>query len=188
MPSTAHASIREEFANLAARNRLPAQFHLRIDTDLKSHFPPKLGQHIRIARRFVSKSEVESLVHFAGVQFLLQNALGKLPRGHQGQIAAERKQQYCINAGGLEQAELLRSGRQQLQSSFGPQNPSRMRLKGDSNCLPPFGASPRNNLCKNLRMRPMYAVEVAYAEKGWTKIGRHILEFVKYLHRQEIVD
>ena len=58
------------------------------------------------------EAEVESFVHFAGVQLLLQNALGKLAWGHQREIAPERKQQDSVDPGAFEQAQFFRSGRE----------------------------------------------------------------------------
>src|SRR5215469_4086910 len=140
MSGPTNASVSDELANLAAGNGFPTQLRLRIDTDLKSHLPPKLGQHIRIAGGFVSETEVEPFVHFTRVQLLLQNPLRKLPRGHQRQISPKSKEYHRIYAGAFKQAQLLRRRREQLQSRLRPQNPRWMRLKGHGNCLPPLRA------------------------------------------------
>src|ERR1051326_461694 len=68
MPRPADSPGPDQPANLAAGDGFAAQSHLGIYLNLKSHFAPKLGQLIDVARGPVSEAEIESFVHFAGVQ------------------------------------------------------------------------------------------------------------------------
>src|SRR5208282_1587771 len=73
MPRPAHSSRSQQLSNMAARNILPAQPHLGIIMDLKSHLPAQVAQHLNVARRFVSKVEVVALVDLPRMQTLRQN-------------------------------------------------------------------------------------------------------------------
>ena len=61
---------REQFANLAAGDRFAAQRHLGIHLDLKAHLMAEFGEQVHVSRGLVAKAEVESLVHFAGMQLV----------------------------------------------------------------------------------------------------------------------
>src|SRR5271169_5970470 len=87
MPRPAYSPFGKQLADVAARNPLPAQSHLGIIMDLKSHFPPKFAQQFNVSRRLVPEVKVVAFVNFAGVQALLQNLMGKLVRRHQRKIA-----------------------------------------------------------------------------------------------------
>jgi hypothetical protein len=46
----------------------------------------------------MTEAEVVAFVYFAGEQFLLQNSLGKLPRGHERKVSAKGQQENGVNS------------------------------------------------------------------------------------------
>ena len=50
---------------------------------VRAELAAKLAEHIDVACRPVSEAKVVTFVHFAGVQFFLQDELGKLAGGKQ---------------------------------------------------------------------------------------------------------
>src|SRR3984957_17231101 len=101
MARAADASGSEQLANLAAGDGFPAQGHLGIDLDIKSHLAPEFGHQIHVAGRFVTESKIEAFVHFGSVQPFFQNALGELSRRHQRELATEGKDEHDIEPGGV---------------------------------------------------------------------------------------
>src|ERR1700686_514698 len=114
MPRPTHVAGCEQLANLAAGNRFAAQSHLRVRLDLKTHLAPEFAEQVYVAGGFVAEAEVKSFVHFARVQLLLENALGKLSRGHERDIPSEGKQEDSVDSRSFEQVEFFGRGRQQL--------------------------------------------------------------------------
>ena len=182
MPSPAHAPLGHELANVAARNRLAPQRHLGIQLHLKSHFAAKVGQHVHVARSFVAKTKVVTLMHLARVQFLFENAFRKLPWRKQGEVPPKRKQQHRIHSGAREQAKFFRSRRKQFHLRLRPQNPRRMRLKRHRHRLRPALPRPRNDLSQHSRVGPVDPIKIPHAQQRRPVIGRNLVEFVKNLH------
>src|SRR5579871_600629 len=141
MARPADAAVGKQLANLAAGNRLPAKPKLGINVDVKSHFPPELSQQSNVALRPVAKAEVVTFVNFASLQALLQDFLSELARGHQREIAGERKQQQRVQSGRFEQSNLFRRWRQQSEIRIRAEDARRMRLEADGHRshLPLFG-------------------------------------------------
>ncbi len=108
MPRPAHSSLADQTSDVAARNPLAAQLLFRVDFHFKSHLLPQFRQQIHIARSLVSEAEVVAFMHFARMQFLLQNALDKLARRHQRKIAPKGQHQHRIDARRFEQAQFFR--------------------------------------------------------------------------------
>src|SRR6202023_3134485 len=73
----ADSAFGKQLADVAARNRLPAQAHLGIVVDLKSHLPAQFAQHLNVSRGFMPEVEVVAFVNFAGMQALVQNLMRK---------------------------------------------------------------------------------------------------------------
>ncbi len=71
MSRTADASLRDQLANVATRNRLPAQRHFGIDLNFESHLAAEVAEHVYVAGSFVAEAEVESFVNLSGMHLLL---------------------------------------------------------------------------------------------------------------------
>ncbi len=108
--------------------------------------------------------------------------MGKRLRRHERKIARERKQQNSIQASGLQQAQFLRSRREQLQSGVGPQDSHRMRLESQRQRLEALLPRPRHNLGEHSRVRAMHAVKVSDAQYRRPESGGHFFEFMENLH------
>src|ERR1039458_6891309 len=178
----AHAAFGKQLTDVAARNPLPAQAHLRIIVDLKSHLPAQLAQQLDVSRGFVPEVEVVAFVNLAGMQALLQNFMGKLVRRHQRKIAREGEQQNRVDAGGFQQAQFLRSRSQQFQVVIGTQDAGGVGLEGDSHRLRVSGFRSPHDLIQNMPVSAVYAVEVTDAEQRGTEVAGNIVEFVESSH------
>src|SRR5438552_17416935 len=108
MARTAHTSFAKQLADVAARDRLAAQLHLRVSDDLETHLLTILREHLHRSRGLVTEMEVESFVHFSSLQFLFHDLFRKFPWAEERKIAAERKQANGIEPGSLEQAQFFR--------------------------------------------------------------------------------
>ena len=137
MPRPAHPALADQFANMAAGNRFAAQVSSPDRPLPQIPSRCRIREQVHIASSLVAEAEVVAFMHFARMQFFLQDALGELARRHQRKIAAKGKQQYRIDPCAFEQAEFFRRGSEQLQSGVGPQNASGMRLKGTATAFPP---------------------------------------------------
>src|SRR5207253_366455 len=79
MARTAHTSFAKQLADVAARDRLAAQLHLRVSDDLETHLLTILREHLHRSRGLVTEMEVESFVHFSSLQFLFHDLFRKFP-------------------------------------------------------------------------------------------------------------
>src|SRR4030088_3117454 len=61
-----------------------------------------------------------------------------------------------------------------------------MRLKRHRDSLRPLLPRPRDDFMQHVRVRPMYAIEVAHADQRRPKISRNVVEFMKNLHRRKL--
>src|SRR5208282_2586515 len=164
------------------RNPLPAQAHLGIIVDLKSHFPAQIAQHLNVARRLVPEVEVVAFVDFPGMQALLQDFMGKLVRRHQRKIARKREQQDRVDPGGFQQAQFFRKRSQQFQVVTGTQDAGGMGLEGDNHRLraPSFRAP--HDFVHNVAVSAVHTVEVTDADERGTEVAGNIVEFVESSH------
>src|ERR1700688_4586424 len=103
---------------MTAGDVFASQLFLRINLHFKAHFAAKLREKIYVSGSLVPEAEVVAFMHFAGMQFFLQNALGKLAWGHQRKVASERKHENRIDSGTFEESQFFRYRGQQLQSGF----------------------------------------------------------------------
>src|SRR5437773_2917874 len=88
MARTAHTSFAKQLADVAARDRLAAQLHLRVSDDLETHLLTILREHLHRSRGLVTEMEVESFVHFSSLQFLFHDLFRKFPWAEERKIAA----------------------------------------------------------------------------------------------------
>src|SRR5262249_44114408 len=132
MAGTADASGLKQLANMAAGNRLAAQCHLFKHPDSEAHLASKFAQGLDVAGGVVSEMEVVAFMDLNCAQLFPQDAVDKLARREQREIATEREQEDRVEPDSLEQAKLLWGRGQQFQAGIGAQDASRMRFKGDS--------------------------------------------------------
>jgi hypothetical protein len=64
----------------------------------------------------------------------------------------------------------------------GTQNADGVGLKGDYHGLRIIGSRSPHDLFNDMTMRTVYAVEIADADHGWTKVTRHVVEIVERSH------
>src|SRR6202021_263306 len=137
---------------------------------------------MRVTRRLMAEAEIKTLVHFAGVQPLLENALDKLACGQQREVASKGQQENGVDPCGFEQAELFGSGGEQFQSCFGPQDPGGMGLEGGGGGFPLACPRSRNDLPQHMGMSAMHSVEVTHRDDGGAEVRGNVVEFVEDLH------
>ncbi len=130
----------------------------------------------------MAKMKVVAFVYFAGMKLFFQNLFCELPWRHQRQVASERQQQYCIQAAGLEQAQLLRSRRDQLEAGIGPQNAHGMGLEGDRHRLGALLPGAAHDFLEHVTVGAMDAVKIPDAHQRRSVTGGDVLEFVEDLH------
>ena len=82
----------------------------------------------------------------------------------------------------FEQAQFFGSGREQLQSGFGAQNPRGMRLEGHRDCLGSARPRPRNDLPQHVRVGAVDSVKVAHGDERRAEVSGNFVEFVENLH------
>ena len=163
-----------------------AQFHLRIDLDLKTHLAPQFCKQLHIALGLVTKMKVVAFVHFASTQLFLQNFFSELAWGHQRKIASEGKQQHRVQPAGLEQTQLFRSGRNQLQPRVRPQNACGMGFESNRHRPGALLSRATHDFLEHMTVSSMHAVKVADAHQRRPKGSGNILEFVEDLHLKRL--
>ena len=187
VPRAADPAFTQKPAHLAAGDGFTAQFHLRIDFDLEPHLAAELSQRVHVARCFVAEMEVIAFMQFAGAQLFLQDLFRKLSRSHQGKVTSEGQEQHRIQAAGLEQAELFRGGRDQLEAGIRFQDANRMGFEGDRHRLGALLPCAAYDLLEYMTVGAVDTVEIPDTHDRRTEVGGNILEFVEDLHREQLL-
>src|SRR5579859_27614 len=182
MPRAVYIAAPEKSANLAAGDGNAAYLLLRIDDYLKSEFLSELCKALDIALCLVPKVEIGALMDLACLESLTQNLASKLARRSGGKIAAEGQHKRGVQAGLLQQLELLGQRCDQFGRNIGAQDARRMRLKRNSNRFRPPNFRPRDHFPQDALMGEMHSVKVAGGHNRAAKIGRHLREIAKNAH------
>src|SRR5581483_910930 len=184
--SATHPASGQEPANVAARDRFSTQAHFGISNHFKAHGATQVSKRLYIPGRLVTEMKVVAFVNFDRVQPVLEDLASKLFRRHERQVATERQKQNRVHSGSFQQAQLLGSWCEQLESTIGAQNSDRVRLKRHGNRSRISLARPGDNFPKHMSVSTVDAVKVADTDDGRTKIAWNFFELVTNLHRSII--
>src|SRR5947209_2028250 len=181
MPRTAYLPCLNQFADVAAGDRLSTDQHDRIAGHLKAKLMAKIFETAGITFSTVAKMEILAFMHFTGMQLACQDHAGEISgRGH-GKIASKWNGEQNVQAGLGQQRFFDRLRRNQFRRDVRPQNAQRMGIKGEHYGCATRNAGPLHYLSKNMPMTAMDAIKISDGHNGWAKI-RNCFQGMEYPH------
>src|SRR5438552_632805 len=130
----------------------------------------------------LTKAKVLTDVEFLGPQFLAQHIPHKFFRCLSGELRSERQSDDHIDAGFLEQYQLLRGIAEKLELNIRRQYPKRVGVKGQHNDRPVQVLRSLLDKLQNGPVSQMQAVEIPDGDNGERQPGS-VLEALEHLHR-----
>src|SRR5262249_60607726 len=173
--SAANFSCGNEFANMAAGDRLAAHHHHRIGCHLKAELAAEICQSLCVAFRLVPKMEILSLMHFFRAQFFCQH-VGKFGRRRHRKIAGEGNAQQHVHTCLGHQLFFYAPRSDQFWRSVRPQNAQGMGIERNDNSLATGCTSTLDHLPQYVLVSQMHAVKVAHADNGLAETIRDFLK------------